>query len=230
MKFATRITETISTARWEWDRQNYSVLVSRKHDCDGKDKINGINDLAASALVSRWAILPLLEAYGRSLNNIRDSITTGFGHQERRETIEGLGALVQNADASMDIASLTTDLLSSIQNPTRFCSKMPHLEPVEERLKWESVTEFICFVIGEHTTKLRDTDQALRDIISQYGSLLAVTESIRMQDLVIKMTWWIIALAIVSLVISMVSLTFSNGIGDSMSVLLNWLRSHELIW
>ena len=230
MKFSTRIIETISTARWEWDRQNYSVLAARKHDCDGNGKINGTDNLAASALVSRWAILPLLEAYGRHLNNIRDSITTRFGHQEGRETIEDLRALVQNADASMDIASLTTDLSSSIKDPTLFCSEILHLGPIEERIKWKSMAEFICLVIGEYTTKLCDMDQALRDITSQYGSLWAATESTRMQDLVIRMTWWIIALAIVSLVISMVSLTFSIGIGESISVFLNWLGSHELNW
>ena len=105
---------------------------------------------------------------------------------------------------------------------------MPNLEPVEERPKWESIAEFICFVIGEHATKLRDMDQSLRNIVNQYGTLLAATEQIRLQHLVIRLTMWVMALAVVSMLISVASLMVGIEIGDFISAFLDWLGSLKL--
>ena len=220
------------------DRQHHSVLAARENDIDGDylENWGGLENICSYVnervifLIGRWAILALLDGYNRILNSARDSFTINFEKQPTRRTIPALRKTLRNAPHSVDISAITADLISSIQRPSMLFYGMEDFEPCHDQMNQNSFSKSTCLVIGKRAVQLQKMDQSLRDLLNQYGSLMAATESIRMQELVIKMTWGIIFLAVVSLVISMASLIISIDIGDAISVLVAWLRSLDLIW
>lgn len=222
LKFAPQISGGVLGS----NRQHHSILVAREQDfeedeikkIDSLDRTTDSTDERISLLVSRWAILSLLEGYVRSLNNLRDSVTTRFGGYSRQNSLRALQALIYDISYKVDISAVTADLVSSTREPSRFCRGMEGFEACYEWMHQHNFDENICFAVGERATWIHQMDRSLRDHLTQYGSLLAATENIRTQN-------WILFLTILATILAVISLVISVDIGNAISVFLYWLRS-----
>ena len=173
----------------------HSILAIKKSDSDKSVLIKHI-DRQIQHLLSRWAILPLLEGYGQHLNAIRDSAL--FRPKSRQSSTKILETLSHHV-SYIDIAAVTADLISYTQQPSSFSRGLGTFKPCEEH-RYEAdytLDKALCSAIEERAIWLKKTDQSLRDHLTQYGSSLGAKENVRLQRTIRFLTWVILVLTVV---------------------------------
>ena len=191
------------------DRHRYhAILAVRESDLDesmlemrgGREsQCLYINEII-NGLLSRWAILPLLEGYNQHLSAIRDSAT--LRPNRRLNRIKTLKSLIDHVSYTVDIAAITTELIPYASNCSLFSRDVETFEPCNDRDYKAGATliKGIGFTIGERATWLQKTEQSLRDHLAQYGSLIGAMENIHLQKRLKLLTWIIIFMTLVLLV------------------------------
>ena len=207
----------------------HSVLAVRETDMDNSDFLHsygGLPGLAAfvdrtyQKMIGLVALQPLLDGYSRCLNNLRDNVTTEIRRKGRRRPVDTLQKLVNNVAYDVDIAAITTDLISSTGEPTRFWRDLAGFEPCYDWQSQVSLSESFRLAVNNHATRLKQTDQSLRDHLTQFGSLLAATEDVRSQNQMLWHTRLVAALTV--FVTAMTLLTFlATDLGSGM---VSWLQ------
>ena len=209
------------------DRHPYhAILAVRESDLDEDEfKTSGERDRRSlclyideviNSLLSRWAILPMLEGYNRHLSAIRDSDT--LRSNRRLNRIKTLKTLIDHVSYTVDIAAITTELIPYAKNSSLFFDDVGTFEPCDDRdYKAEAtLIKGIGFTIGERATWLQKTEQSLRDHLAQYGSLLGAMENIHLQKRLKLLTWIIIGMTLVLLV--------QSDNGSIVSHIWDWIR------
>ena len=181
----------------------HSILAVRESDLDSdrSARIHSIDEQIPH-LLSRWAILPLIEGYSQHLNAIRDSAL--FRSKSRQNSVKILKTLSHHVSYSVDIAAVTADLISYTQQPSSFSLDLGTFKPCDEH-RYEpdhTLTKGLCSAIEESATWLQKTDQSLRDHLTQYGSLLGAKENVRLQRTIRFLTWVILILTLLTVVLS----------------------------
>ena len=147
-------------------------------------------------MVAKLAVEPLLEGYGKGLNELRDSLTTGIRKRSRRHPFQTLQTLVENPAYDVDIAAVTTDLTEYTGESNRFWKD---LAPFTPGYKWSNqnrLDESFGLAVNRHAVRVNQTDLSLRDRLTQYGSLIAATENIRTQKQIICLTFFVASVAV----------------------------------
>jgi len=200
---------TWPTTRGE-DSRYHAVLAVREGDLAGNalkswnvsDRSGQINylDHLITGLLSRWAILPMLTGYGRHLNAIRNSATlrSDPGH----DPVEILRNLVDHVSYNVDVAAVTAELIPYANEPSLFDHEVETFRPSNAKRYGEAdytLAKGLRIQIGERAVWLQKTDQSLRDHLTQYGTLLGATESIRVQRTLRRLTIVVIILTLLML-------------------------------
>ena len=173
-------------------------------------------DVAYREMIGKVAIRPLLNGYSRRLNKLRDTVTTGIRLPSRKRPFHALKVLIDNFAYDVDIAAVTTDLISSTGTPSRFCHSLKRFESCYDWQTRGSLAEGFRSTVNRHATRLKQTDRSLRDHLTQFGSLIAATEDVRTQNRILWLTVIVAGLAVV---------TFFSS--DADSALVDWLQN---IW
>ena len=203
----------------------HSIFVVRDTEIEGAKQLEpygGVPGLATHVdvgyreMIGKVAIRPLLDGYSRRLNELRDTVTARIRRPSRRRPSHTLQVLVDNVAYDVDIVAVTTDLIASTEESSRFFRDLSRLEPAYEWVSRGSLAEVFRPAINRHATRLKQTAQSLRDHLTQFGSLIAATEDIRTQNRILWLTVIVAALAVV---------TFFSS--DSDSALGGWLQD---IW
>lgn len=198
--------------------QYHAILAGRDSDSN-KEKFEMSVDEgvifgpAIGALLSRWAILSLLEGYGQHLNTVRDSSL--FRPGSRQSSVKILKTLGQHVSYSVDIAAVTAELVSYTRELSLFSYGLETFKPCDEQ-RYEAgftLTDSFRSAIGERAIRLQKTDQSLRDHLAQYGSLLGAKENIRLQK----------TLRFLTVIIMLLTLALFLD-SDTLPELLQWLR------
>ena len=209
-------------------RQNleyHSVFAIRDTDIDDKQLLQPYGGLPGldtyidhtyQQVIGKLAIQPLLDGYSRRLNKLRDTVTTGIRRSSRRRPFHTLQALVDNAAYDVDIAAVTTDLITFTKEPSRFSHKLARFEPCHDWLPQDSLAASFRSAVNRHAMTLNQTDRSLRDHLTQFGSLIAATENIRTQNRILLLTVIVAAVALVTVLAT-----------DLGSALVGWLQD---IW
>ena len=193
------------------DRHPYhAILAVRESDFD-EDELNMRGgwdrrsqclyiDKVINGLLSRWAILPLLEGYNQHLSEIRDSATLRSNRGLNR--IETLKRLINHVAYTVDIAAVTNELIPYAKNSSLFSCDVETFEPCNDRHYEAGATlvKGIGFTVGEHATWLQKTERSLRDHLAQYGSLIGEMENIHLQKKLKVLTWIIAVMTLFLLV------------------------------
>ena len=197
----------------------HAILASRGTDCNKEKFEMSINEgvffgRAIEALLSRWAILSLLEGYGQHLNAIRDSSL--FRPGSRQSSVKILKTLGQHVSYSVDIAVVTAELISFAGEHPWFSSELETFKPCDEQHYYAGLTLTKSFrsAIGERAIRLQKTDQSLRDHLAQYGFLLGTKENVRLQRILGFLTVVIIFLTLALLLDSNFPSDFSHWLRD----------------
>ena len=131
------------------------------------------------------------------LTRFRDSaLSSPKSRQSSTKTLETLSHHV----SYIDIAAVTADLISYTQKPSSFSRGLGTFKPCDERRSESNdrtLTKDLCSTIEERAIWLQKTDQALRDHLTQYGSLLGAKENVRLQRTIRFLTWVILILTVV---------------------------------
>lgn len=211
--------------RTEHNLQYHSILAAKESNFNkermgtsgyqtGRESQISYIDRRIKGLLSRWAILPLLEGYSRHLSTIRDSAT--FRSRSRQDPVGILKTIGHHVSDSVDIAAVTDELISYARQDSLFSLDVDTFEPCNKEYHESgyTLTKNLSYAISNSATWLQKTDQSLRDHLIGYGSLLGAKENIILQKKLTLLTILILVLTAV-----LVFSTFSSG------VLLEFLQS-----
>ena len=213
----------------ERDLRCHSVLAIRDTDIDGEQPLKtygglpGLHtyvDAVYQEVIAKLAIEHLLDGYNRSLNRLRDTVTTGIRRLSRRRPIHTLESLVDKVPYEVDIAAVTTDLIASAEESPWFFRALAGFELSGNRQSQDSLATHFCSAVKRHATRLKETDRSLRDHLTQIGSLVAATVDIRTQREIRRLT--VIVTGLTFLVAILALGTFLAT--DPGSALTDWLR------
>lgn len=167
-------------------------------DCR-RDRVHAVDSMVWE-LVAIWAILPMLEGYTRHISRVRSSIT--LSNTSLRHAVRLLKSLGRHISYSVDIAAVTGEL--AIQAERQFAGHHSdgRFQPSNPKIHGESLSlrDYLSQVIGGQASWLHETDLAVRSHLTQYGTLIGATESVRVQKRVTFLTWVLVILAFVTLV------------------------------
>ena len=147
-------------------------------------------------MIAKLAVEPLLDGYSKGLNELRDSVKTGIRGPSRRKPFPTLQSLVDNIAYDVDIAAVTTDLMTYTETPYKFWRELTKFEPSYDWGNKDSLAERFGFAVNNHAKRLKQTDLSLRDHLTQYGSLIAAIENIKTQKQIICLTFFVAAVAV----------------------------------
>ena len=195
----------------------HSVFAIRDMDIDDRQLLQPYEEV-----IGKLAIEPLLDGYSRSLNRLRDTVTTEIRRPSRRRPFHTLQALVDNVAYDVDIAAVATDLIASTEEPSSFYRDLAGFEPCHEWVSRGSLAEVFRSVVNGHATRLKQAAQSLRDHLTQFGSLVAATEDVRTQNRILWLTVIVAALAAVTF--------FSSDAGSALVCWLQDIWRHLRLW
>ena len=220
-----------SPSSWALSVPRYhSILTIKEDDLDDdslKDAMNGsgrearivyVDDFAMDGPFWLWALLRMLEGYGKRLGAIRESAMLRLdpGHN----SVKILNELAQHVSFSVDINVLTSDLQNYTQPKPFHFFQYPSFVPIEvehypDGFKLEN---HLCSLISERAAWIQKMDQSLRDHGTQYGTLLGARDNVRIQATISKLTWVLVVLTII-----LGFLTLKQAL--PLSELCEWLQS-----
>ena len=213
----------------EQDLEYHSVFAIRDTDISherllepygGLPGLDTYVDSTFQEVIGKLAIEPLLDGYSRSLNRLRDTVTTEIRRSSRQSPSDTLRALVDNVAYDVDIAAVTADLVASAEESPGSFHDLARFEPCHEWQSQHSLADSFRSAVKRHATRLRQTDRSLRDHLTQFGSLIAATEDIRTQNRIFGLT---VVVAVLTFWVAIMALaTFlETQLG---SALIGWLQ------
>ena len=144
-------------------------------------RILHINDFAMDGPLWLWALLRMLEGYGKRLGALRESSMLRL--EASHNSVKVLNELAQHVSFSVDLNVVTSDLQNYTQpKPFQFFQYPSFVPIMAEYYPDESKLEnHLCTLINERAEWLQKMDQSLRDHGTQYGALLSSRDNVRIQ-------------------------------------------------
>ena len=163
-------------------------------------------DLVIPNCLSVWAILPMLEGYTKHIKQIRDSTT--LRPKKSKDAVRILETLRSHVSYSVDIAAVAAELATSRDALSNFnflageFKARPEGSSPSKSLDW-----YLTRGIRDRANWLLRTDRALRDQLTQYGSLLGTAENVRLQKTIGCLTWVLVVFGVATILMSGLALT-----------------------
>ena len=193
----------------ERDPRYHSILaIKESRHIDGMPDFYGSTDRYARIahidqvmpnLLSLWSMLPMLEGYTQHLNMVRDSAT--FRPKDRLAPAKVLEKLGGNVAYSVDLAAVTAELAMHSEEGFPLVHDVEQFDPCDSQVYETGINlrKRLEFMVHKQATWLERTDESIRDQLTQYGTLLGATESVRLQGRIQYLTWVLVILTIVVL-------------------------------
>ena len=238
-----------SSPRWDPSVPQYHSIFAIKENDLSDDQLNEttnwsgrearirhINDFVMDGPLWLWALLRMLEGYGKRLGALRESSMLRL--EASHNSVEVLDELAQHVSFSIDLNVVTSDLQNFTQpKPFQFF-KYPSFVPImaeyyPDEFKLEN---HLCTLINDRAAWLQRMDQSLRDHGTQYGALLSSRDNVRIQAKISCFTIVLVALTIILTIVTLflMVLTIILGWGTlekliTMSKLYEWLHNVWMI-
>ena len=162
-------------------------------------------DALVRGLLSRWALLGVLTGFERHLNNIRDSAT--FDPHHRAKPLQLLKTFGSHFAHSVDISAASVELRRFSEQKRHFDYEFEVFKPCNPRRhRDEPITSSNALreQIGERSEWIRNIDQSVRDLLTQYSSILGARENIELQNRMNSHTKVMVFLTVVITVLTVV--------------------------
>lgn len=195
-------------------------------------RIAYVADFAMDGPLWLWALLRMLEGYGKRLGAIRESALLRL--DPGQNSVEILNELAQHVSFSVDINAVTSDLQDFTQPKSINFSPYPSFVPIEVEYypDGSKLESRLCSMIGERTTWIQKMDQSLRDHGMQYGAHVGAMENVRIQEKISRFTCVLVALTIILTIVTifLMALTVIFGLDTlekwfPISKFFEWLQS-----
>ena len=194
-----------------WKEQDPEIA-----NADGKESRIRRMHQRMSGLIGIWAIDVLLQGYARHFQDLRKS--DFLRSSQHKSKIAALQKIAENVSYSVDIAAVTAELSTFVRTKRPLWFDVETFIPspdVPETWRKSSLEQLIREQIGTNAKWLRSIEGAVRDHLTQYGTILGMVEDIRIQK---KITWLTYALLVLTVVLAF--LTFITA-----SEHFPWLRT-----
>ena len=172
--------------------------------------------LRVSGQLGIWAVDVLLQGYAQHFRKLRNS--EFLRSSRRKSAVEALQRIGESVSYSVDIAAVTDELASLVRTKRPLGFEVESFVPRSDALDywWKgSLEELIHRQVGENANWLRSMDNAVRDHLTQYGTILGIVENIRLQKKITLLT-----LAMLALTVVLAILTFLAASGH-----FPWIRT-----
>ena len=188
--------------------QYHSVFVVKDSDVEetqilegygGVAGLPGYIDIAFNTTIGKLALAPLLDGYHRHLNNLRDTISMRVQRPSRHSPLQALEEILRNSTYEVDITAVTTDLISATTKTSWFEYDLKRFESFNHRIQKGCISENFRLAINGHALRLKQTDESLRDHMTQFGSLIAAKADVRTQNRIFWLTLVLAAVGITTL-------------------------------
>lgn len=156
-------------------------------------------------LVSRWALLPMMAGFERTLNLVRDSALVTV--RRNKNAVTAMSKMGQLISAGIDISTIAADVRRFAAEKAWFEGDLPKFSPsipkyyAPEATLARSLREWLEMRAAE----LQDADRSIRDLVMQHGTMLSATESMKLQNQVAFLTWVLVALTVVITVLTAIA-------------------------
>lgn len=149
-------------------------------------------------LLALWAILPMLEGYTQRLHKIRDSAS--FRPNSRMRPAKILDTLGNNVADSVDIAAVISELAMHSQERFPLIHSVEQFKPCDNKVyKTDNdLRSHLEWIVEKRVGWLTEVDRSIRSHLTQYGSLVGAVENVRLQRTIARLTWSLVALALVT--------------------------------
>ena len=145
----------------------------------------------------------LVEGYSRRLNRLRDRITEEISRTSHHKAQHTLQGILSDMAYDIDISAITAELIAHSREPYLFYRNIEPLKPSDSWQGDETLAKYFLTWISDEASRLQHTDRALRDHLTQFGSLLGATENIRTQKAIFRLTVVVGLIALATLAVSM---------------------------
>ena len=159
-----------------------------------------------SGMLGIWAIDVLLQGYAQHFRKLRNS--EFLRSTQHKSAVEALRRIGESVSYRVDIAAVTGELASlvRINRPLGF-----EIEPFVPRPDapdywWEGrLEQLIHRQIGENAHWLHSMDNAVRDHLTQYGTILGMVEDVSLQKKITRLTYAMLALTVVLAILTLIA-------------------------
>ena len=148
----------------------------------------------------------LVEGYSRRLNRLRDRITEEISRTSHHKAQPTLKAILSDMAYDIDISTITAELIAHSREPSLLDRDIEPLKPSDSWQGDETLAKEFLTYINDEASRLQHTDRALRDHLTQFGSLLGATENIRTQKAIFRLTVAVGLIALATLAVSTFSM------------------------
>lgn len=206
--------------RWSWPLLGYegsrfhAAVAVREGDLDEqKFRMHGNDpglagaiyvDRSVNRLLSRWSVLALLAGFESALHLVRDSTTPWNGARSAPTDI--LPLLQSNLWLSTSIATANADLAQVTRSGEAFEHDVARFTPVlPELFSDEQITlvELWRRRVHERAVRLKDTEQLIRDLLLQQGTVSSASQNIRLQTRIRLLTSVLVVLTVILVVLTL---------------------------
>lgn len=174
----------------------------------GRNRQGYVNYLnhRVDGLLTRWAVRAMLEGYERVVNGVRDAIPPEA--TSTSETLKFLDFLRKILNTSADLVAVSSDLVDYSQCRRRFECDVADFKSINPRFAGgdSTLAESLRRMISERAAWLQRTDDSVRHLLSQYGTVQSTLVNLRLQRHVKGLTWLILLLTVATLALGVVGL------------------------
>ena len=192
----------LSVHEGSWIKQEEKEM----NETDRESRIYGMHS-RMSGIVSIWSIEVLLQGYARHFRDLRNS--TFWRSKQYSSVIQSLEKIGESVSYSVDIAAVTSELSSYVQNKRILGFEIESfVRRADAPESWgkDNLQQLIQRQIGENAKWLVSMENALRNQITQFGTILGMTENMRSQMRITLLTRLMLALTIVLAVLTFFTL------------------------
>ena len=150
--------------------------------------IDSFVDVTYQNTIGILATRTLVEGYSRRLNRLRDKITEEISRTSHHKAQRTLQGILSDMAYDIDISAITSELIEHSREPSLLYRDIEPLKPSHSWQGDETLAKDFLTWINDEASRLQHTDRALRDHLTQFGSLLGATENIRTQKNIFRLT------------------------------------------
>jgi hypothetical protein len=158
-----------------------------------------------NSLLARWAVSAMVVGYERVVNGSRDAIPRDSASIS--QTLRSLDFLRKIINGSVDLVAVCSDLVDFTQHPSLFTRDIGQFRPANPT--WVSgdttLGASLRRRIAERATRLSQTDDRIRQLLAQYGTVQSTIVNLRLQRHIKVLTWLMLLLALATLALGVVS-------------------------
>lgn len=182
-------------------------VTEENHD-NNKGSITYMMHERISGLVGIWAVGVLLQGYARHFQELRQAdFLSSARHKAKVETLQKIG---EGVSYGAEIATVTFELASFADRKRPLFFGIPDFVPspdVPETWRAKRLEQLIREQIRSNAKWLGSIESAVRDHLTQYGTIVGMVEDIRIQK---KITWLTYVLLFLTVVLAILTLVTSS--------------------